>query len=114
VIDAGEYIDELRKRGETGGMAAFPVPGTNPPRPGVVVPPDYELPEGFARHYQTTDDGRQLEPILVVAPEYEIVDDEGEPVSLADGRIVPPELAPPDLPIRMLEVPEPGRAPEDR
>jgi hypothetical protein len=104
-IDAGEYIAALRESGETAGLAAFAPPGTRPPRSGVVVPPDYRLPEGFARHYQTTDDGRQLEPVLVVAPGYEIVDDDGEPVALTDDRIVPPEYAPADLPVQMLEIP---------
>jgi hypothetical protein len=104
-IEAGEYIAALRAAGETGGLAAFPPPGTRPPETGVVVPKDYQLPEGFARHYQTTDDGRQLEPILTLAPGYELVDENGNPIALGRERIVPPELAPPDLPVRMLEVP---------
>jgi len=104
-IDARDYIAALRARGETEGVAAFSPPGTRPPRPGVIVPEGYVLPEGFARHYQTTDDGRRLAPILAVAPEYEIVDDHGDPVELVDDRIVPPEYAPQDLPVRMLEVP---------
>jgi len=110
-LAAGGYIAALRDSGETSGLAAFSPPGTRPPRSGLVVPDDYQLPEGFARHYQTTDDGRALEPVLVVAPGYEIVDEAGDPVALLDDRIVPPEYAPPDLPVRMLEVPadlEPG------
>jgi hypothetical protein len=115
VIDAREYIAALREGGETAGLAAFPLPGTRPPRSGVIVPADYELPEGFARHYQTTDDGRQLDPVLVVAPEYEIVDDAGNPVALIDDRIVPPEYVPPDLPVQMLDVPsEPDPGEEAR
>lgn len=112
VMDAGEFIAALRESGETAGLAAFSPPGTRPPRSGVIVPADYQLPEGFARHYQTTDDGRQLAPVLVVAPGYEILDDAGDPVALMDDRIVPPEYAPPDLPVQMLEVPsehDPGR-----
>lgn len=104
-LEAGDFIAALRESGETGGLAAFSPPGTNPPRSGVIVPSDYELPEGFARHYQATDDGRQLQPILIVAPGYEIVDDAGELVTLTDDRIVPPEYAPPDLPVQMLDVP---------
>jgi hypothetical protein len=104
-LSAREHIASLRESGETAGLAAFPLPGTRPARPGVIVPPDYQLPEGFARHYQTTDDGRQLDPVLIVAPGYEIVDDAGEPVALTDNRIVPPEYAPPDLPVQMLDVP---------
>jgi hypothetical protein len=114
-IDAGDYIAALRAGGETGGLAAFAPPGTNPPRSGVVVPEDYDLPEGFARHYQTTDDGRQLDPVLAVAPEYDLVDEDGNRIELHGDRIVPPELAPPDLPVRMLEVPPaPARAPGAR
>jgi hypothetical protein len=104
-MEARDFIAALRERGETAGLAAFSPPGTRPPRSGVIVPADYDLPEGFARHYQTTDEGRQLVPILVVAPGYEIVDDAGDPVALMDDRIVPPEYAPPDLPVQMLEVP---------
>lgn len=114
-IDARDYIAALRAGGETGGLAAFSPPGTRPPRTGVVVPDDYVLPEGFARHYQTTDDGRRLAPILTLAPEYELVDDTGSPVPLTDDHIVPPEFAPPDLPVRMLEIPaEHDRKQDDR
>jgi hypothetical protein len=105
-IAAADYIAWLRARGETEGLAAFPPPGTSPPRSGVVVPDDYDLPEGFARHYQTTDDGRQLPPVLAVAPEYDLIGEDGTPIGLREDRIVPPELAPPDLPVRMLEVPK--------
>jgi hypothetical protein len=112
-LDAGDYIQALRKSGETAGVAAFPPPGSRPPRSGVIVPPDYELPEGFARHYQTTDDGRRLDPVLIVAPGYEIFDDEGEPVDLMDDRIVPPEYAPLDLPLQLLEVSDERAAGED-
>ncbi len=103
-IQAGDYIAALRESGETAGLAAFPPPGISPPRSGVVVPDDYDLPEGFARHYQTTDDGRRLDPVLIVAPGYEIVDEIGDPVPLPD-RVVPPEFAPLDLPLEMLEIP---------
>jgi hypothetical protein len=104
-IDAADYIDVLRADGETAGLAAFPPPGTNPPRSGVVVPEEYDLPEGFARHHQTTDDGKRLAPVLVLAPEYDLIDEAGERVDLGGDRIVPPEFAPPDLPVEMLEIP---------
>jgi len=113
-IDARDYIAALRESGETGGIAAFPPPGTRPPRTGVIVPDDYQLPEGFMRHYQSTDDGGQLAPILTLAPGYELVDQNGKPIPLAKDRIVPPELAPPDLPVRMLEVPSTTNRAEGR
>lgn len=89
------------------GMALFPPPGTNPPKPGIVVPDDFELPPGYMRYYQTTDDGRSLAPILAFHPDYEFVDENGQPVEIPKDRVVPPEMAPPGLPIRILEVPEP-------
>jgi hypothetical protein len=114
-IDARDYIAALRAGGETEGLAAFSPPGTRPPRTGVMVPDDYVLPEGFARHYQTTDDGRRLAPILTVAPEYELLDEAGNPVPLTEDHIVPPEFVPPDLPVRMLEIPsEDDRGQGDR
>jgi hypothetical protein len=104
-IDAADALMALRAEGETEGIAAFGLPGTNPPKPGVIVPDGFELPEGFVRHYQTTDDGQQLAPILMVHPDYELVDATGKPVTTPDG-VVPPELVPPGMPIQMLEVPE--------
>jgi hypothetical protein len=40
-----------------------------------------------------------------LSPDYELIDENGDPIPLPQDRIVPPELAPPDLPLRMLEVP---------
>lgn len=105
VIPAGEYIAALRASGDSTGIAAFPPPGTNPPKTGVIVPDAYELPEGYVRHYQTTDDGQQLAPILTLSPDYDLLDDAGEPIELPPDRILPPHLAPPDLDVEMLEVP---------
>jgi len=34
-----------------------------------------------------------------------LIGEDGTPIDLGDDRIVPPELAPQDLPVRMLEVP---------
>jgi hypothetical protein len=113
-IDAGDYIAALRANGETEGLAAFNPPGTRPPNAGVVVPEDYVLPEGFMRHYQSTDDGGRLAAILTLSPDYELVDADGNAIALGRDRIVPPELVPPDLPVRILEIPSasggtPGR-----
>jgi hypothetical protein len=110
-LNARDVIPLLREAGETGGIAAFPPPGTKPVKRGIVVPDDFELPEGYVRHYQTTDEGKQLEPILMFHPDYVLVDASGNPVPLPANRVVPPELAPPGLPIRMLDLPDADRAP---
>ncbi len=109
-VDATEAILALRAAGETGGIAAFGLPGTDPPKPGIVVPDDFVLPPGYVRHFQVTDDGEQLPPILLFHPDYEFVDAQGQPLPLSANRIVPLEMAPPGLPIRMLEVPAAGAA----
>jgi hypothetical protein len=96
------------------GLALFPPPGTVPLLRGIVVPEDFPLPEGYVRHHQATDDGEALPAILMFHPDYELLDAAGEPIALPGDRVVPPELAPPGLPIRMLELPgggEPGSAP---
>jgi hypothetical protein len=108
-LDARDVIPYLRSRGETTGIAAFEPPGTDPPKAGIVVPDDFPLPEGYVRHYQADDDGNQLPPILMFHPDYEFVDEDGAPVALPESRVVPPELAPSGLPIRMLDVPTPAR-----
>ena len=103
---ARDMIDAAKQAGETGGLAAFPPPGTDPIKTGLVVPDDFELPEGYIRHYQTTDDGRRLEPILMFSPDYQFVDENGQPIPLPESGIVPPEMAPPGMPIRKLEMPK--------
>jgi len=103
---AEEPTYTLNKPGEKAGLAAFPPPGTKPIKRGIIVPDDFELPEGYVRHYQTTDDGRRLPPVLMFHPDYEGVDAQGNPVPLPQDRIVPPDMAPPGLPIRTLDVPE--------
>jgi hypothetical protein len=105
-VPAKDVIDALNAAGERGGIAVFPPPGTDPVRRGIVVPEGFELPEGYVRHYQTTDDGRRLPPILMFHPDYAFVDERGNPVELPASRIVPPEMAPPSLPIELLEVPD--------
>lgn len=87
------------------GIALFPPRDTKPIKSGIVVPEDFELPEGYVRHFQATEDGELLAPILLFHPDYEIVDESGRAIELPADRIVPPELAPDGLPIQMLEVP---------
>jgi hypothetical protein len=89
------------------GIGLFPPPGTDPIKIGIVVPDDFELPEGYLRHHQVTDDGQELPPILLFHPDYELLDSAGNPIPLPENRVVPPELAPPGLPHTFLEVPAP-------
>jgi hypothetical protein len=89
------------------GIGLYPPPGTDPIKIGLVVPDDFELPEGFLRHYQVTDDGQELPPILLFHPVYELVGTDGRPLPLPEDRVVPPELAPPGMPQEWLVVPEP-------
>jgi hypothetical protein len=96
------------KGDEPTGLALFPPPGTKPIKRGIVVPDDVELPPGYVRHYQTTDDGRQLPPILMFHPDYQPVDQDGKPIPVPDDRVVPAEMVPPGIPARTLEVPEEG------
>jgi hypothetical protein len=89
------------------GIFLFPPPGTDPVKIGLVVPDDFELPEGYLRHYQVTDDGQELPPILLFHPDYELLGPDGEPLPLPADRVVPPELAPPGMPQERLVLPEP-------
>ena len=89
------------------GIALFNPPGTKPIKRGLVVPEGFELPPGYVRHYQTMDDGRQLPAVLTFHPDVEPKDAAGNPVEVGPDRLVPPELAPPGLPLQVLEVPEP-------
>lgn len=91
---------------EHSGIYVFPPAGTNPPKPGIIVPEGYTLPPGYVRYYQTTDDGRQLPAILMFHPDSEVVDENGVPITNPEDRVVPPEKAPPDLPIQILKIPE--------
>lgn len=107
-----EVISRLRAAGVTGGLAAFQAPGTRPPLVGLAVPDDFELPAGFVRHHQVTDDGQRIEAILMFSPDHPWVDGQGRRLDAAAERVVPVELAPPGLPIRRIVVPspiEPGR-----
>jgi hypothetical protein len=108
----GEYIQALHDAGIYEGIGAFNPPGTSPPLEGLAVPPDFELPEGYVRHHQTTDDGQSIEPILMYSPDYEFLDANGNPVPIPDNRVVPPEHAPPGMPVRQVQIPQP-RPPGD-
>jgi len=99
------------KPGERSGIALFPPPGTKPIKRGILVPDDFELPPGYVRHYQATDDGERVPAILMFHPDYHPVDAHGDPIALPADRVVPPEMAPPGMPIEMLELPEDQGAP---
>ncbi|HEX4855050.1 MAG TPA: hypothetical protein VFV21_12895 [Arenimonas sp.] len=103
-----EVIGALHDLGIRTGIGAFDPPGTSPPLEGLAVPADYELPEGYARHHQFTDEGVAIEPILMFAPDFVLYDAEGQPIAMPADRVVPPELAPPDLPIRRVRIPPAG------
>jgi hypothetical protein len=98
-VQAADAIAALRAAGITDGIAAFNPPGTDPPKSGVIVPEGVELPEGYLRHYQTTDEGEALPPILLFHPDYDFFDEAGQPVDVPADRVVPPELVPPGIPI---------------
>ena len=104
-LDAAPVIDALHAAGVKEGIAAFPPPGTDPPKTGIIVPDDFALPEGYVRHYQSTDDGEPLPPILMFHPDYDFTDADGRTVAIPADRVVPAEMAPPGLPIEMLHVP---------
>lgn len=111
---AKEVIEELNKAGIHTGIGAFPPPGTSPPLIGLAVPEDYALPEGYVRHFQATDDGQRIEPILMYSPDFEFFDSAGRRIEIPPDRVVPPEMAPPGLPLRPIEIPppiDPGSAP---
>jgi hypothetical protein len=102
-----EVIARLHAAGVTSGLGAFQPPGTRPPLVGLAVPDDFELPPGYVRHYQTTDDGQRLEPILMFSPDTPWYDAAGQRLQLPAHRVVPMEMAPPGLPIRRIVVPAP-------
>jgi len=103
-----EVIDRLHRAGVHTGLGAFNPPGTRPPLVGLAVPEDFVLPEGYVRHYQATDDGQRIEPILMFAPDHAFLDAAHRPIAIPEDRVVPPELAPPGMPIRRIVVPAPA------
>jgi hypothetical protein len=102
-----EVIQALRDSGDHGGIAAFNPPGTSPPLQGLAVPEDFVLPPGYVRHHQVTDDGQPIEAILMYAPDFVLRDADGDPIPIPEDRVVPPEMAPPGLPIRPITIPPP-------
>jgi hypothetical protein len=111
-VTMGEYIQALHDAGIHEGIGAFNPPGTSPPLEGLAVPPDYQLPDGYVRHYQATDDGQAIEPILMYSPDFEFFDANGNRIEIPEDRVVPPEHAPPGLPVRIIDIPKP-REPGD-
>jgi hypothetical protein len=102
-----DVIQRLHAAGVYTGLGAFQPPGTRPPLVGLAVPEGFELPPGYVRHYQATDDGQRIEPILMFSPDYQFHDAAGRPVAIPKDRVVPPELAPPGMPIRRITIPAP-------
>jgi hypothetical protein len=107
-ITMNEVIEYLHQLGIYTGLGAFNPPGTRPPLVGLAVPDYFVLPEGYVRHYQATDDGQRIEPILMFAPDYQIFDSENQPIEMPKDRVVTPELAPPGFPIRRIVIPAPN------
>jgi len=106
-----EVIKRLHEAGIHEGLGAFNPPGTSPPMIGLAVPDDYVLPEGYVRHFQATDDGQRVEPILMFSPDFDFFDSAGQPIAIPDNRVVPSNMAPPGLVIRPIKIPlplEPG------
>lgn len=100
-----EVIRALHEAGIREGLGAFNPPGTVPLMPGIVVPDDFVLPPGYVRHYQVTDAGEMLPPVLMFSPDHDWRDGNGRP--LPGDRLVPPEMAPPGMPIHPLPLPQP-------
>ena len=103
-----EVIQALHDSGDHTGIGAFNPPGTSPPLVGLAVPADFELPPGYVRHHQVTDEGEPLEPILMFSPDGAFVDASGRPITIPDDRVVPADMAPPGLPIREITLPPAG------
>ena len=102
-----EVIDRLHDAGIYSGLGAFNPPGTSPPMIGLAVPEDYILPEGYVRHFQATDDGQRIEPILMYSPDFDFFDSNGQQIVIPDNRVVPDNMAPPGLAIRPIRIPIP-------
>lgn len=102
-----EVIERLHDAGIHSGLGAFNPPGTSPPMIGLAVPDDYVLPEGYVRHFQATDDGQRIEPILMYSPDFNFFDNAGQQIVIPENRVVPGNMAPPGLVIRPIKIPEP-------
>ena len=103
-----EVIDRLHQAGIRTGLGAFNPPGTRPPLIGLAVPEDFALPPGYLRHHQATDDGQRIEAILMFDPDNPPPAAAGRPLATPAERVVPAELAPPGLPIRLISLPPPA------
>ena len=44
--------------------------------------------------------------VLMFSPDYDFYDETGVPIVTPDDRVVPSEMAPPGMPIRILELPK--------
>ena len=102
-----EVIEALHEAGIRTGLGAFNPPGTSPPLEGLAVPDDYDLPPGYVRHHQVTDEGVAIEPILMFSPDFNLRDAQGRPIPLPADRIVTAQFAPPGLPLRRIRIPSP-------
>jgi len=100
-----QVIERLHEAGIHTGLGAFNPPGTRPPKVGLAVPEGFELPDGYVRHHQATDDGQRIEAILMFAPDRTILDANRQPIAVPKDRVVTPELAPKGLPIRHIVIP---------
>jgi hypothetical protein len=99
-----EVIEALHDAGIHSGLGAFNPPGTSPPLEGLAVPANFNLPPGYVRHYQVTDEGVPIEPILMFSPDFTLYDAQGRPIAIPANRVVPPELAPPGMPLHRVRV----------
>jgi hypothetical protein len=100
------YVNQIDPASvERTGIHLFPRPGTKPIKGGILVPEGYQLPPGYMRHYQATDDGAPVQAILVFHPDFQPLDASGKPIPIPPDRVVPPELAPPGMPVVVLEPP---------
>jgi len=95
------------------GIGAFPAPGTKRIKSGIVVPEDFPLPPGYVRHFQATDKGQMLKPILMFHPDHQPLDKDGKPIPVPADRVVPEELAPPGLAVEHLDIPDDAYADSD-
>ncbi len=102
-----QVIEQLHQRGIRTGLGAFNPPGTKPVLVGIAVPEGFALPPGYVRHQQTTDDGQPIEGILMFDPDYPPPAAAGRSLRLPAERVVPPELAPSGLALRLITVPPP-------
>jgi hypothetical protein len=102
-----EVIARLQAAGVHSGLGAFSPPGTRPPLLGLAVPEDFVLPPGYVRHYQVTDDGQRIEPILMYSPDRPPLDAQGRPLPTPADRVVPAAQAPAGLALRQIVLPPP-------